>query len=324
MDHVREVITAAESGDHDMIKIYISSGRIDCIDEEGSTPLMYAAANGHEKVTRLLLQNGVLVDQPNHYRWTALLQASCYGHHEVVYTLLQHGANINLGNSWGTTPLVAACQGGFLTVVQDLLDRGAGVNVEDEVTSITPLMAAAQCGSEAIVDKLLSRGSNVNSRLITTGWTALMLAALNNHVPVVRMLLSEGAVREIRDVNNFRAIDLATGLGHTDVVAVLSEDNLSELMIITACPSLSVCLSVSVCLFLSSVGTSSTDIDIFEAIKQGDLETFKDVLSKYKVSPAVTDKDGATPLMCAARKGYLEVRERIKCLLLSLSLSLIL
>lgn len=229
MDHIQKVLSAASIGDEDMMKSYIGSDDIRiCLDEEGSTPLMYAAANGHEKIVRILLQNEVNVDQKNCYGWTALLQASCYGHREVVYTLLQQGAQINIGNSWGTTALVAACQGKFVSIVQDLLDRDAGINTADEVASVTPLMAAAQCGSEIIVENLLSVGSNPNARLSITGWTALMLAALNNHVGVVRVLLNQGAVREMRDVNNNRAIDLALALKHDKVVAILSEDDTSK------------------------------------------------------------------------------------------------
>lgn len=152
--------------------------------------------------------------------------------YQVVYTLLQAGAQINVGNSWGTTPLVAACQGCFIVIAQDLLNRGAGLNTADEVASVTPLMAAAQSGCEAIIEMLLNGGANPNARLSITGWTALMLAALNNHVGVVRLLLNEGAVREMRDVNNCRAIDLATNLKHDKVVLALSEDNAGNVLYI--------------------------------------------------------------------------------------------
>ena len=107
MDRVRDVLVAAETGNMEALQSFIDQGQVDCADEEGSTPLMYAAANGQEKAVRQLLESGVDVDHQNHYGWTALLQASCYGHHEVVYTLLKHHADINLCNSWGASPLVA-------------------------------------------------------------------------------------------------------------------------------------------------------------------------------------------------------------------------
>ena len=225
MDNVREILSAAETGNISKIKECISSGNINVVDEEGSTPLIYAAANGAEKVVRLLLQEGrVNIDQQNHYGWTALLQASCYGHHEVVYTLLQKKANIDLCNKWGVTPLVAAAQGGFTTVVKVLLERKAQVTRTDEVSAITPLMAAAQCGNEDIIKLLLDHGGNPNTRLKTISWTALMFATLNNHAHVVRELIDNGAMTELRDVNNKRAVDLATSLGLSAIVKLLSGD----------------------------------------------------------------------------------------------------
>lgn len=225
MEHVRDVLAAAESGNLEALQKYIDNGEIDCVDEGGSTPLMYAAANGQEKVVRQLVQSGVDVDQQNHYGWTALLQASCYGHHEAVYTLLKHHADINQCNHWGATPLVAAAQGGFATVVQELLEAGSEVGREDEAPTITPLMAASQCGHEEIVSKLLAHNSNVNTQLMMTRWTALMLAALNNQEAVVKLLLRHGARREMRDVNGNRAIDLASTLGHSKVASLLPDDS---------------------------------------------------------------------------------------------------
>ena len=59
-------------------------------------------------------------------------------------------------------------------------------------------------------------------------------------------------------------------------------------------------------LILYSVAPSS-DIDIFQAVKQVNMSMLTEVIKKHKVSVTVTDKDGATPLMYAARKGNVEV-----------------
>ncbi len=52
---------------------------------------------------------------------------------------------------------------------------------------------------------------------------------------------------------------------------------------------------------------SSDDIDIFQAVKQESMTMLTEVIKKHKVSVTVTDKDGATPLMYAARKGNVKV-----------------
>ena len=51
------LLSAAEYGNDEAIRSIIDGGRVpDVSDEEGSTPLMYAAANGRESLVRLLLQ----------------------------------------------------------------------------------------------------------------------------------------------------------------------------------------------------------------------------------------------------------------------------
>jgi ankyrin repeat protein len=272
---------AVSSGDYDSSSSYLlSGGEVDVTDEEESTPLMYAAANGHEKVVRLLLNNGAQVDRKNRYGWTALLQASCYGHHDVVYTLSVHGGDVNDGNGWGTTPLVAASLGGNFIVIQNLLDLGAEVNTKEEVRFVTPLMAAAQCGNELIVEKLISAGSNVNSRYEIIGWTALMLATLNNHLNVVKVLLNNGANKDVKDINNCRAVDLAASLKHADIVNILSD---------------------------SIVSISNTDVDIFKIIDQDNLDGLKKLVAEDRVSLNAVNIEGSSPLILATKKGNMQI-----------------
>ena len=56
---IKDVLSAAEQGHRKNIESYISRGVVNVLDEEGSTPLMYAAANGREEIIRLLLDREV-------------------------------------------------------------------------------------------------------------------------------------------------------------------------------------------------------------------------------------------------------------------------
>lgn len=56
----KSVLSAAEQGHKTDLRDYISRCVVGVVDEEGSTPLMYAAANGREEVVRLLLDDKVL------------------------------------------------------------------------------------------------------------------------------------------------------------------------------------------------------------------------------------------------------------------------
>lgn len=49
------------------------------VDEDGATPLMYAAMGGHYTIVQLLIQHGADVDKHDKASgWTALMQATYY------------------------------------------------------------------------------------------------------------------------------------------------------------------------------------------------------------------------------------------------------
>ena len=55
------VLLAAEQGDRKSMAVFITSGQVNVIDEEGCTPLMVAAANGRDEIIRQLLEQEVRV-----------------------------------------------------------------------------------------------------------------------------------------------------------------------------------------------------------------------------------------------------------------------
>ena len=50
MEPAHVVLSLAERGEEKALSELLLAGRTDVVDEEGSTPLMYAAANGRESV----------------------------------------------------------------------------------------------------------------------------------------------------------------------------------------------------------------------------------------------------------------------------------
>ena len=55
------VLLAAEQGNREAMTTYITNKQVNVVDEEGSTPLMVAAANGRDEIIRLLLEQEVSV-----------------------------------------------------------------------------------------------------------------------------------------------------------------------------------------------------------------------------------------------------------------------
>ena len=56
---VKEIMAAAQLGNKKAMQEFIAKGKVGVVDEEGTTPLMYAAASGREEILRLLLEREV-------------------------------------------------------------------------------------------------------------------------------------------------------------------------------------------------------------------------------------------------------------------------
>ncbi|KAJ3075666.1 hypothetical protein HDU99_001493, partial [Rhizoclosmatium hyalinum] len=138
---------------------------VNAMESNGSTPLIYAAQNGHT---------------------------------ETVDLLLSKGAHINATESDGSSSLMKASRKGYAKTVKLLLSKGADVNARNKVVwklqlfygvshGWTALMYAAESGHTDIVITLLSEGADVNAQK-SYGWTSLMLASKNGHTKTVEVL----------------------------------------------------------------------------------------------------------------------------------------
>lgn len=79
----------------------------------GETPLMRAAARGHEEVTRSLLDAGADVSAQRDDGFTPLILSVFFGHERVVRLLVERGADAHARTSLGTTAARWAASRGF-------------------------------------------------------------------------------------------------------------------------------------------------------------------------------------------------------------------
>ena len=94
---------------------------------------------------------------------TALILASREGAIDIVRDLLGNGVNINLTNNDGNNALWFACFGNYLNLMRLLINSGINLDNQND-NGVTILMYAASSGKVEAVQILLSAGANSNLR----------------------------------------------------------------------------------------------------------------------------------------------------------------
>ncbi len=138
----------------EVVRLLVSSvDNVNCVADDGSTPLHYAA-----KI-------------------------------DVVDVLLGASANLEARDKNGTTPLTFAAGGLGVDLARALLDRGAQVDTVND-HGWAPIHAAAKAGDAAILRLLLERKTSHHPPPFWNG--AVRLASLSGSTKSVQMLVSHG------------------------------------------------------------------------------------------------------------------------------------
>ncbi|XP_013379306.1 ankyrin repeat and SAM domain-containing protein 6 [Lingula anatina] len=291
MDQIRQMLALCEQGDMASVVMLLDQGpgvEVDSADDEGTTPLAMAAANGHEQLVKVLLMKGAALDKPNNYRWTPIMHAARHGHTNVVSLLLQNKCDLYASNKLHATALTLAARGGYIQTVRLLVESGIDLNSCGTSCEFTPLMAAAQYGHDVVVRYLLDRGSDVNYRMPSTGLNALMLAAVNGHMTTAQILIERGCDPNLTNANNHTALEIASQRRKREVKGYLDRKTTNK----------------------PSAEQISIKPDIIEATKNGNLQRVKEILDEdISQVDAFSPGDGATPLMFAAMTGRMDIAQ---------------
>ena len=157
------------------------------------TPLMYAAQLGNQSMVSLLARAGAgqqVANQALQNGATPLLIAAQQGHLETAQYLAGHGAAVDQATSDGATPLLIAAQEGHLEVAQYLVEQGAQVNQATN-DGVTPLLIAALKGHLEVVQYLVGQGAQVD-QANKNGATPLYVAAQEGQLETVQYLVAHG------------------------------------------------------------------------------------------------------------------------------------
>lgn len=128
----RPIGAAAVANAADRVRELLADGHpADEADEDGVTPLMWAARYNALQAMAVLLDSGADVNaRDSNHRWTPLLHAIHRQQPEAVALLLERGADPNLATPNGVTPLMMAADDPRPAMVKVLLEYGADPHAE--------------------------------------------------------------------------------------------------------------------------------------------------------------------------------------------------
>ena len=277
---------AATQGSQRISKLLLSKpgfagACLDMKDLAGRTALHQAADNGHEEVVQFLLENGACIGERDNHGSTALHLAAQNGHSDTLRVLLANSAEKEGRDQFGWRPLNCAASGGHLEVVDLLLQKGTDKEPIDQRKQ-RPLHHAAHNGYRDIVVLLLGGGADREAKN-TRGSRPMHYAALGGHLEVIRVLLENGAEADAENRYFQRPLHYAATCGYLDVVQLLLENNANK-----------------------EAKTIFSQTPLHLAAFMGHLDVVK-LLLERGVKTEVEDMFKLTPLHCAAYSGHLEI-----------------
>ncbi|MGH9144658.1 MAG: ankyrin repeat domain-containing protein [Vicinamibacterales bacterium] len=158
-----------------------------------SSSVADSAQAGNTEAVIASLKHSADVNAPQGDGMTALHWAAAHNNADLVAVLLHAGANVKATTRMGAyTPLILAARNGSPTAIVPLVKAGADVNARTS-NGATSLMFAAGSGDVESVTALLDHGAEVNAIESARGLSAMMFAAAANRSGVIKVLADHGA-----------------------------------------------------------------------------------------------------------------------------------
>ena len=266
-------------------------------------PVADAAMKGDREAVRALLKQGADVNAPRGDGMTALHFAAERGDAELTAMLVYGGANVAAVTRIGAyTPLHLASQSGSTAVVQALIKAGADPKAKTSTTGVTPIHLAAEAGSAEVVAALAESGADVNAKETEWGQTPLVFAAAHNRVDAIRALLAHGADPKITT----RTIDIAHELALDRAALALQKKILDTTVPKGEQPTaaqMQAAIHAARELLASGKIPPKDPAPADDSIRPG--------FDPEEINPPVATKGGLTPLLHAARQGYIDAAKAL-------------
>jgi ankyrin repeat protein len=222
------LIEAAEQGDRAAaLRLLAKGANPNAPGPDGTTAIMWAAANDDLELVRALINAGADVKLTNQFGTSALTESAIIGAARVIDVLLTAGADPDTRNPEGETPLMAVARSGHVDAARRLVAAGADVNAKERFGGQSALMWAAAQSQAEMVKFLASHGADANARGVVRQWerkviteprpkdmnkggfTPLLYAAREGCVECARHLIAAGADPDLEDPDRVTPLNMA-------------------------------------------------------------------------------------------------------------------
>jgi len=223
---VTALMYAAASGHVNAMKALLDIGKVDVNEKHtnGGSALLEAATGGADEAIQVLIEYGAKVDLVDQDGVTPLMAVASQGHQKGLETILQaikaqyQGSDealkehVNLASYSGGTSVMFAAAGGHTNCTQILIDDG-GADVN----------AVAQATPEYLekLAKMQAEGTAVDEEPHVDGVTAVHVAAQGGHLAAVEVLVAAGADATVLDQEKRSALLLAVKGNYGEVASAL-------------------------------------------------------------------------------------------------------
>lgn len=195
-----------------------------CIDSESSSWLHLAAKHGDTELVKLLISEGMDVNQTDDSGYTPLILATQECFFETAKLLIDNKADVNCVTGENSYAIGLAVDNNDKNMIELLIN--AGVNIRSS------LYYAAQHGQTEILEYLLQNKADPNLSITASIDILRYKAKQNNKEPNLTQLLKHKCITQ-NELLNFSPLHAAVFFGHTATVEALLNSKYTDINIQT-------------------------------------------------------------------------------------------
>lgn len=213
---------AARSSDPGVVALLRdAAAEVDALNHDGLSPLGIACVAGNWRLAKFLLERGARPDPQGGQPVLLAAAATEEDDPAGVQLLLKHKAKIDARDAQLRSALHEAAFAGHTDILATLIAAGADVHSRDSAGR-TPWLDAARSGRIGALEKLAEAGADI-AAVDANQRNAVMLACTAEAASpaLIRRLLELGVAPDHADAEGKRAVDLAAAAGRWAIVSVL-------------------------------------------------------------------------------------------------------